>query len=45
MALVEPGHATTHFNQDTYHSVHPDVAKRQRTVTTAMLRGETVSVG
>ncbi|MFY7066150.1 tyrosine-type recombinase/integrase [Nocardiopsis changdeensis] len=42
---AELGHATTHFTQDTYQSVYPDVAKAAAEATAALLRGEPVSVG
>ncbi|APC36904.1 site-specific integrase [Nocardiopsis dassonvillei] len=35
----ELGHATTHFTQDTYQSVFPDVAKAAAEATAALLRG------
>jgi integrase len=35
----ELGHATTHFTQDTYQSVFPDVAKATAEATAALLRG------
>ena len=42
---TEPGHATTHFTQDTYQSVYPDVAKAAAEATAALLRGTPVSAG
>ncbi|MDE3721391.1 site-specific integrase [Nocardiopsis sp. N85] len=42
---TELGHATTHFTQDTYQSVYPDVAKAAAEATAALLRGTPVSVG
>ena len=41
----ELGHATTHFTQDTYQSVYPDVAKAAAEATAAMLRGVPASAG
>ncbi len=38
---AELGHATTHFTQDTYQSVFPDVAKAAAEATAALLRGPT----
>ncbi|ASU59866.1 site-specific integrase [Nocardiopsis dassonvillei] len=35
----ELGHATTHFTQDTYQTVFPDVAKAAAEATAALLRG------
>ncbi|WP_160051516.1 site-specific integrase [Nocardiopsis sp. FR26] len=40
----ELGHATTHFTQDTYQSVFPDVAKAAAEATASLLRGGPVSV-
>ncbi|WP_306368599.1 tyrosine-type recombinase/integrase [Nocardiopsis sp. CC223A] len=42
---TELGHATTHFTQDTYQSVYPDVAKAAAEATAALLRGTPVSAG
>ncbi|MGW5878796.1 tyrosine-type recombinase/integrase [Nocardiopsis terrae] len=36
---AELGHSTTHFTQDTYQSVFPDVAKAAAEATAALLRG------
>ncbi|RKS04956.1 site-specific recombinase XerD [Nocardiopsis sp. Huas11] len=36
---AELGHATTHFTQDTYQTVFPDVAKAAAEATAALLRG------
>ncbi len=41
----ELGHATTHFTQDTYQSVFPDVAKAAAEATAALPRGISASVG
>jgi integrase len=40
----ERGHATTHFTQDTYQSVFPDVAKAAAEATASLLRGAPVGV-
>jgi integrase len=39
---AELGHATTHFTQDTYQTVFPDVAKAAAEATAAMLKPTTV---
>ncbi|RKS04931.1 site-specific recombinase XerD [Nocardiopsis sp. Huas11] len=41
---AELGHATTHFTQDTYQTVFPDVAKAAAEATAALLRGGPVRV-
>jgi integrase len=40
----ELGHATTHFTQDTYQTVFPDVAKAAAEATASLLRGGPVPV-
>ncbi len=42
---AEQGHATTHFTQDTYQTVYPDVAKAAAEATAALLRGTPISAG
>ncbi|MCY9785224.1 site-specific integrase [Nocardiopsis sp. EMB25] len=41
---TELGHATTHFTQDTYQTVFPDVAKAAAEATASLLRGGPVPV-
>ncbi|MEU3017476.1 tyrosine-type recombinase/integrase [Nocardiopsis sp. NPDC007018] len=42
---AELGHSTTHFTQDTYQTVFPDVAKAAAEATAALLRGASVPAG
>ena len=42
---AELGHSTTHFTQDTYQSVFPDVAKAAAEATAALLRGAVAPAG
>ncbi|MFJ9555312.1 tyrosine-type recombinase/integrase [Nocardiopsis sp. NPDC101807] len=42
---AELGHSTTHFTQDTYQSVFPDVAKAAAEATAALLRGAAAPAG
>ncbi|MET9794169.1 tyrosine-type recombinase/integrase [Nocardiopsis alba] len=41
---AELGHSTTHFTQDTYQTVFPEVAKAAAEATAALLRGTSVPV-
>lgn len=45
MSSAELGHSTTHFTQDTYQTVFPDVAKAAAEATAALLRGAAAPAG